>query len=112
MEKKIFSLGLMFLTSAGMKNTPEFEKEQVEVWWFSLKDLDGVDYLHTCRELIKLESWFPAIADIRRLVNHPSDPVLAAANRRLAKLKITQQQKPTEEIKDGKSDRPRISTGN
>ena len=104
MQKKTFSLGLMFLRSAGMKNTPDFETEQIEVWWFSLKDLDGVNYLHTCRELIKAEEWFPAIATIRRLVQHPADPILAAANRRLAKLKITQQ-KPTKEISDGKPDR-------
>ncbi len=101
MQKKTFSLGLMFLRSAQMKNTPEFENEQLEVWWFSLKDLDGENYLHTCRELIKVESWFPAIADIRKLAKHPDDPILAAANRRLAKLKITQQPK---EINDGKQD--------
>ena len=104
MQKKEFSLGLMYLRSACLKNTPEFENEQIQVWWISLKDLDGVNYLHTCLELIKVESWFPAIADIRKLVQHPSDPVLAAANRRAAKLKITQQ-KPTKEIEDGKSDR-------
>ena len=87
MEKKTFSLGLMFLRSAQMKNTPEFEREQLEVWWFSLKDLDGQNFLHTCRELIKVESWFPSICDIREAVKHPKDPVLAAANRRLARLK-------------------------
>ncbi len=97
MQKKEFSLGLMYLRSAQMKNTPEFEKEQIQVWWISLQDLDGVTYLHTCLELIKIESWFPAIADVRKLVQHPSDPVLAAANRRAAKLKITQQ-KPTKEL--------------
>ena len=104
MQKKEFSLGLMYLRSAQLKNTPEFENEQIQVWWISLQDLDGVTYLQTCLELIKVESWFPAIADIRKLVQHPSDPVLAAANRRAAKLKITQQ-KPTKEIEDGKSDR-------
>jgi len=102
MQKKSFSLGLMILSVAQMKNTPEFTKESREVWWQSLKDLNDIDFLHTCRELIKVESWFPAIADIRRLVKHPSDPVLAAANRRLAKLRITQQ-KPTKEISDARS---------
>ena len=97
MQKREFSLGLMYLRSAQMKNTPEFENEQIQVWWISLQDLDGVTYLQTCLELIKIESWFPAIADIRKLVQHPKDPVLAAANRRLAKLKLTRQ-KPTKEI--------------
>ena len=87
MEKKEFSLGLMVLTSAGMKNTPIFEDENTEIWWISLKDLSGIDFLHTCRELIKKESWFPAIADIRRLALHPDDPILAAANRMAAKNK-------------------------
>ena len=104
MQKKSFSLGLMILSAAQMKNTPEFEKESREIWWQALKDLNDIDFLQTCRELIKVESWFPAIADIRRLVQHPSDPVLAAAYRRAAKLKLARQ-KPTKEIEDGKQDR-------
>ena len=87
MQKKSFSLGLMILSVAQMKNTPEFTKESREVWWQSLKDLNDIDFLHTCRELIKAESWFPSICDIREAVKHPKDPVLAAANRRLARLK-------------------------
>ena len=87
MQRKSFSLGIMILTAAGMKNTPEFEKENTEVWWIALKDLNDIDFLHTCRELIKKESWFPAIADIRRLALHPDDPILAAANRMAAKNK-------------------------
>ena len=87
MQKKIFSLGIMYLRSAGMHNTPEFEKEQLGVWWESLRDLGEVEFLQTCKDIIKVESWFPAIADIRRLVKHPEDPVLAAANRRLVRLK-------------------------
>ena len=86
MIKKVFKVGIMYLRSAGMKNTPEFEKEQVEVWWQSLKDLNDRLFLETCKELIKKESWFPAIADIRRLVKHPDDPVLAAAYRRIEKI--------------------------
>ena len=87
MIKKVFKVGIMYLRSAGMKNTPEFEKEQVEVWWQSLKDLNDRLFLETCKELIKKESWFPAIADIRKLVKHPDDPVLAAAYKRMDKLK-------------------------
>jgi len=86
MNKKVFKMGIMYLRSAGMKNTPEFEKEQVEVWWQSLKDLNDRLFLETCKELIKKESWFPAIADIRKLVKHPDDPVLAAAYKRLEKI--------------------------
>ena len=87
MNKKVFKMGIMYLRSAGMKNTPEFEQEQVEVWWQSLKDLNDRVFLETCKELIKKESWFPAIADIRELVKHPDDPVLAAAYKRIEKLK-------------------------
>ena len=87
MNKKVFKMGIMYLRSAGMKNTPEFEQEQVEVWWQSLKDLNDRVFLETCKELIKKESWFPAIADIRELVKHPNDPVLAAAYKRIEKLK-------------------------
>jgi len=86
MEKKVFSTGLMILEVAGMKNPPEFTKEGREVWWQALKDLNDRLFLETCKELIKKESWFPAIADIRKLVKHPDDPVLAAAYRRIEKI--------------------------
>jgi len=86
MNKKVFKMGIMYLKSAGMKNTPEFEKEQLSVWWQSLNDLNDRLFLETCKELIKRESWFPAIADIRKLVKHPNDPVLAAAYKRIEKI--------------------------
>ena len=87
MQRKTFSLGLMYLRAAYLKNTPEFTKEQLEVWWISLNDLNDEDFLQTCKEIIKIERWFPAIADIRELVKHPNDPVLAAAYKRIEKLK-------------------------
>ena len=90
MNKKVFKMGIMYLKSAGMKNTPEFEKEQLGVWWQSLNDLNDRLFLETCKELIKRESWFPSIADIIKLVKHPNDPVLAAAYRRIDKLKLKQ----------------------
>ena len=86
MKNKAFQLGIMYLKSAGMKNTPEFEKEQLEVWWRSLNDLNGMEFLQACKDIIKKESWFPAIADIRKLVKHPNDPVLAAAYKRINKI--------------------------
>ena len=86
MNKKVFKMGIMYLKSAGMKNTPEFEKEQLGVWWQSLNDLNDRLFLETCKELIKRESWFPSIADIIKLVKHPNDPVLAAAYRRINKI--------------------------
>jgi len=59
MIKKVFKVGIMYLRSAGMKNTPEFEKEQVEVWWQSLKDLNDRVFLETCKELIKKRIMVP-----------------------------------------------------
>ena len=66
MQRKTFSLGLMYLRAAYLKNTPEFTKEQLEVWWISLNDLNDEDFLQTCKEIIKIERWFPTIADIRK----------------------------------------------
>jgi len=103
MDKKAFKLGIMYLRSACLKNTPEFEQEQVEVWWQSLKDLNDRVFLETCKELIKKESWFPAIADIRELVKHPDDPVLAAAYKRMDKLRINEIKVDKEKLKEGKN---------
>lgn len=93
MRKKVFSLGLMYLTSANMKGTPEFEKQQLEVWWQSLRDLGDMVFLQTCKDIVKVESWFPAIADVRKLAKHPEDPILAGAERRKVRLKIKQERK-------------------
>ena len=96
MNKKVFKMGIMYLRSACLKNTPEFEKEQVEVWWQSLKDLNDRAFLETCKELIKKESWFPSICDIREAIKHPRDPILAAAYRRMEKLELKQSIKEIE----------------
>ena len=65
MKSKSFSLGLMILESACLKNAPEFTKESKEVWWKLLKDIPDELFLNTINEIVKLNIFFPAIGEIR-----------------------------------------------
>ena len=58
-------MGIMVLQEAKMKNTPEFTKITLEVWWRLLKDIPDELYLTACDNIAKLDTFFPAIGEIR-----------------------------------------------
>ena len=65
MKKKTFSIGVMTLQEAKMKNTPEFTPTTLEVWWRLLKDIPDELFLNAIDEIAKLNIFFPAIGEIR-----------------------------------------------
>lgn len=73
MLKKTFSMGIMVLQAAQMKNTPEFRAETLEIWWRLLKDIPDKLFLNAIDSIVKLNTFFPAIGEIRTKIVEKSE---------------------------------------
>jgi len=66
MKKITFNLGLKYLQNAGLRQTPEFKKEQLDIWWELLQDLTDDYFLTTCKKIAMESVFFPSIGEIRK----------------------------------------------